>query len=477
MKIQLLFTLLFLTSIANGQDTLSHQVLFNIDKDNIKASEESKLLNFLDKIKDRKINAVYLSGHTDSDGSNEYNEDLSRRRVNNVKLLLESKISAVVNFSAHGEEKPLNDNSTLKDKELNRRVEILLILEKVKPIATFDLFRELSVPEQEFCIDQRRDTTLVLEQGTTVEIYANTFISNDPCVKLTAKEVYTIADMIGEQLSTISNGRQLETGGMIYLEVSDDLGKELEAQKELNILMPTDEFKNDMQLFYGEEDPHHGLNWQLAHGDSLGNNLMTGVSTGIFKGLIPPPIGDEEECKLFFCKIKTALSGVGIGEWRFPIYPVYSDSLQQLMDSLGVNNYEELRAKMIEQSFENGDIGASSFSYYAFSTSKLGWMNCDRFTNRRPLISMDTGIKFDSGVVTNLVFKKFKSVMQPNDTRISFKFDGIKENEPVYYVAMKQDNNEILLSIIETKVSAMAPELKFEAVSIKELKNRLAKLN
>ncbi|HOX94016.1 MAG TPA: OmpA family protein [Syntrophales bacterium] len=69
---------------------------------------------------------VRVEGHTDSVGSNEYNQDLSIRRANSVKNLLvqrgvaESRIDAV----GYGETLPVATNETEAGRQRNRRVEI-----------------------------------------------------------------------------------------------------------------------------------------------------------------------------------------------------------------------------------------------------------------------------------------------------------------------------------------------------------------
>jgi len=71
---------------------------------------------------------VYLSGHTDSDASDEYNMGLSNRRVDAVKsyLIANGATNELVNATAHGEGQPAADNATEAGKAKNRRVELKL---------------------------------------------------------------------------------------------------------------------------------------------------------------------------------------------------------------------------------------------------------------------------------------------------------------------------------------------------------------
>jgi len=69
---------------------------------------------------------LIIEGHTDSDGTDEYNQDLSQRRTQAVKDylmskgIMESRLVAI----GYGESKPIADNKTSAGKAKNRRVEL-----------------------------------------------------------------------------------------------------------------------------------------------------------------------------------------------------------------------------------------------------------------------------------------------------------------------------------------------------------------
>ncbi len=71
---------------------------------------------------------IHLAGHTDSDASDEYNLDLSNRRVEAVKAALAANgaTQAMLKAKHHGEAKPVADNATEEGQAQNRRVEIKL---------------------------------------------------------------------------------------------------------------------------------------------------------------------------------------------------------------------------------------------------------------------------------------------------------------------------------------------------------------
>jgi len=72
---------------------------------------------------------IVISGHTDSTGSEQYNQALSERRANAVKsALLGMGVSAArMTTVGYGESRPIASNASESGRQLNRRVEIRII--------------------------------------------------------------------------------------------------------------------------------------------------------------------------------------------------------------------------------------------------------------------------------------------------------------------------------------------------------------
>ncbi len=70
--------------------------------------------------------SIIVEGHTDSTGSESYNQKLSERRATSVKSLLVQRAVQEyrVNTVGYGESRPLATNSTPAGRQMNRRVEI-----------------------------------------------------------------------------------------------------------------------------------------------------------------------------------------------------------------------------------------------------------------------------------------------------------------------------------------------------------------
>ena len=72
---------------------------------------------------------VEVAGHTDSTGSDAYNQSLSERRANSVSRYLQSQgiNSQRLITVGMGESRPVADNSTPAGRQANRRVEITMV--------------------------------------------------------------------------------------------------------------------------------------------------------------------------------------------------------------------------------------------------------------------------------------------------------------------------------------------------------------
>lgn len=115
--------------------TFDSGLLFDVDKSNLRPEAQTnltKMANILNKYEDTNI---LIEGHTDSDGSLDYNQGLSERRAASVKAYLSAQnvSSGRMTTVGYGETQPVADNSTSSGKQANRRVEVAIMAnEKLK---------------------------------------------------------------------------------------------------------------------------------------------------------------------------------------------------------------------------------------------------------------------------------------------------------------------------------------------------------
>lgn len=101
-------------------------IYFDLDKDTLKAESEPTLKQVRQLLLDRPTLKLIVAGHTDSEGTAEYNLDLSRRRAASVVQWLTARDidASRLEPQGMGESQPVADNSTPAGRALNRRVEI-----------------------------------------------------------------------------------------------------------------------------------------------------------------------------------------------------------------------------------------------------------------------------------------------------------------------------------------------------------------
>ena len=108
--------------------TMSADAFFDHDKSTIKPAGKEALHELNDRIKAKGARVVDIDviGHTDSDGTEEYNQALSVRRAQSVKdyMVSEGIDPSIIDVSGQGELNPIASNATREGRAKNRRVDI-----------------------------------------------------------------------------------------------------------------------------------------------------------------------------------------------------------------------------------------------------------------------------------------------------------------------------------------------------------------
>ncbi len=118
-----------------------------------------------------------------------------------------------------------------------------------------------------FLIDPTTSQTITGPEGTVIIFRENSFVDKNgnritADVKINLLECYDIAAMIGSKLSTTSNGKLLETAGMVDIQASSN-GQEVFLAEDVryDIQFPKKEEKEGFKLFYGQRNAQGQINW------------------------------------------------------------------------------------------------------------------------------------------------------------------------------------------------------------------------
>ena len=114
---------------AAAKVTYAADTFFDFNKSVIKPAGKAKLDDLVAKVKGINLEVIIAVGHTDSVGSDAYNQKLSVRRAESVKAYLVSKgiEKNRIYTEGKGEKQPVADNKTSEGRAKNRRVEIEVV--------------------------------------------------------------------------------------------------------------------------------------------------------------------------------------------------------------------------------------------------------------------------------------------------------------------------------------------------------------
>jgi OOP family OmpA-OmpF porin len=115
--------------VREAQTIVLQNVNFEFNKATLTADSQSVLNDVATGLKSDPNMKVEIAGHTDSKGSDAYNQKLSQNRANSVKAYLVSQGVPATRLVAkgYGEKSPVATNDTDEGRAQNRRVEFRVL--------------------------------------------------------------------------------------------------------------------------------------------------------------------------------------------------------------------------------------------------------------------------------------------------------------------------------------------------------------
>ncbi|MGI9077663.1 MAG: OmpA family protein [Gemmatimonadaceae bacterium] len=104
-------------------------ILFDVDKATLKAGAEANIRRIAAVLDQYPDNAIVVEGHTDSQGSDAYNQKLSEDRAASVRasLVTGGVDASNITSKGFGESQPVATNDTPAGRQQNRRVEVVVL--------------------------------------------------------------------------------------------------------------------------------------------------------------------------------------------------------------------------------------------------------------------------------------------------------------------------------------------------------------
>ena len=128
--------------------TFAADAFFDFDKSVLKPEGKAKLDDLVSKMSGMNLEVIIAVGHTDSVGTDAYNQKLSVRRAEAVKTYLVSKgvEKNRVYTEGKGEKQPVADNKTAEGRAKNRRVEIEVVGTRGQVSTGYQRFADSKTP-------------------------------------------------------------------------------------------------------------------------------------------------------------------------------------------------------------------------------------------------------------------------------------------------------------------------------------------
>ena len=276
---KLLFCLAYLVmslTHLNGQEQISKNIYFATDAFALDDQSATELQQFIQQLDLYTEHDITIVGHTDQDGTDEYNLALSERRAASVAEYFETQgiPSDILDVTYEGETQLVNHSKVANLKKQNRRVSILAQVYKYENVDEFISLLD-SENTNTHKINSNTEIQLTLNKGTEVTIPKNAFCLEDGTpvdnnnVEITIKEAYSYLDMIDHQLFTQTEDEILETGGMIYISATKN-GQKLQLQdgKAIDLTYPIQDPLKGMELFVPTDqtssEDGEGVVWQTT---------------------------------------------------------------------------------------------------------------------------------------------------------------------------------------------------------------------
>jgi len=267
----LLALLLFASTILSAQEQSSTaSIFFETDKSELSAEAQQTLDALAPTLLQAPDYQVNIEAFTDDRGTEQHNLRLAADRAASVKNYLAAKglIADKTSVQNWGERKAAGPTELGRQK--SRRVDVAV---NAFFFNDFDALRDrLSAnTEQVLKIQSGQEQRVTAAEGTLVIVPANAFVFEDGTapsgeVDLLVQEAYEPSDFVLHNLTTMSDGRILQTGGMVSITAQSG-GRELKLAEgaALTVSIPNGgNFDPSMELFYAQPVANGGVDWKPA---------------------------------------------------------------------------------------------------------------------------------------------------------------------------------------------------------------------
>jgi hypothetical protein len=261
---------------------------------------------------------------------------------------------------------------------------------------------QANYPEKEsqyFLINPMRDTTIYGKEGTEIHI-PTTALTSRKLVSIKLKEFYSLADLMINDLSTVSDGEMIQTGGSIYLEAREhQTEKKVTINPNLGLDIAFTGGREDPKMEVFIKDPHSAkMNWIRPSKTEV---TMT-KSWSMTETILDPETNEVISSKTYNSK----------KEWE---------------DHLNKKAEEKKTADIV--------IAKKKANYEKLKVYDMGYINCDRFPDEPKIQFM---VAADDNIVAEyfVVFDNVRGVLKGETRGNSVDFGTIPSDKAARLIAV-----------------------------------------
>jgi len=271
------------------------------------------------------------------------------------------------------------------------------------------VYNQNNIASQEFVVAANKDTTLVTSGGVTIRLFENSFVTSEGDsvegdISIEFKEALTKKDFILGNLTTFSDGKILESNGMIYINATGN-GNQLQLgeDKVIGIAVPTDTVLKDMDIYqgetcYSEDTPceNNDINW-IEPEAPLNSQIKTEQINQRWVTYWPDFNATQDQLQALFDYLWDTDLWDNDGE-RIEYGGTYIDIISHELIPITVNTEYFNDGRVIQEVLAPKGVNAfveDNNTNYIFSMKKMGWANIDRLYDdpRTKEIDMVTEVK------------------------------------------------------------------------------------
>lgn len=269
MKKTIIYYFILFSLVIHAQTKLSTVIYFDSGKSDLNSAAISVLDTFYAQLKGKENYKIIIKAHSDSIGSWQSNQLVSKRRADEVyfRLITLGIPSRIMQRESYSFKNPTANNNTEDGRQKNRRVEIEVEFYNqkrdtnifLKNVYKKECLNLDTTTTQIYTIFSDKEQIINCKNGTVLTFKPNSFRIKDSYedvkgkVTIHIREYYDMSAMVLANLYTYTNLGLLETGGMFFIEVFSE-GKLCELKPGVTFGVQFNDnniLDEDMQLFYG----------------------------------------------------------------------------------------------------------------------------------------------------------------------------------------------------------------------------------